>query len=164
VTERVLIAGIGNIFFGDDGFGVEVVRRLAREARLGAHVDVVDVGIAGLHLAYRLIERYALLIAVDAIARGGAPGTLYVLEPSFGGDGDGDGDGDGGVQPDGHSIDLRSVLAMARALGAEPCRALVVGCEPSVMDEGIGLSAAVTAAVEPAMHRIRQLAEGRGEP
>jgi hydrogenase maturation protease len=151
---RVLIAGIGNIFLGDDGFGVEVARRLQRES-LPAHVEVVDVGIAGLHLAYRLLDGYDLLIAVDAVTRGEAPGTVYVVEPAL---------DDAPGHADAHAVDLRSVFAMVRALGGQLGRVLVVGCEPAELEERMGLSAVATAAIEPAMRRVRQIAEGAAEP
>jgi hydrogenase maturation protease len=153
---RTLIAGIGNVFLGDDGFGPEVARRLAAEA-LPPHVDVVDAGIAGLHLAYRLLDGYELLIAVDIVARGEPPGTMYLLEPRLDDD-----DGDAAA-PDAQSVYLPSVLAMARAMGGGPRRALVVGCEPAELEERMGLSAAVAAAVEPAVRRVRRLAEGEAE-
>ena len=146
---RVLVAGIGNVFLGDDGFGPEVARRLAAQ-RLPDGVEVADVGIAGLHLAYRLLEPYTLVIAIDACRRGDAPGTLYLLEPSR---------DERAVTPDAHSIHLPSVLAMTRALGGEPSRVLVLGCEPESF-EGMGLSPAVNAAIEPAIRRVRQLARG----
>ena len=147
---RVLVAGIGNIFFADDGFGVEVARRLSCEP-LPPNVEVVDVGIAGLHLAYRLLDGYDLVIAVDAVTRGAAPGTLFVVEPSL---------DDGVGRADAHSVDLPSVFAMVRAMGGTLGRVVVVGCEPAELEERMGLSAVATAAVEPAMRRVRQLAEG----
>ncbi len=153
--KRVLVAGVGNVFLGDDGFGVEVARRLAGTP-LAPGIEVVDAGIAGLHLAYRLLEGYDLVVAVDAVARGGAPGTVYVLEPPLDG-------GAAQAQADAHAIDLQSVFAMVRAMGGRLGRVLVVGCEPASIEEGMGLSAAVQAAVEPAMQRVRGIAEGAGE-
>jgi hydrogenase maturation protease len=147
---RVLVAGIGNIFFGDDGFGVEVARRLAVEP-LPANVEVVDAGIAGVHLAFRLLDGYDLVIAVDAVSRGDAPGTVYVLEPAL---------DDAPGRADAHSVDLRSVFAMVRTMGGTLGRVIVVGCEPAELEERMGLSAAALAAVEPAMRRVRQIAEG----
>jgi hydrogenase maturation protease len=147
---RVLVAGIGNVFFGDDGFGVEVARRLAAEP-LPDGVEVLDVGIRGLHLAYRLLDGYDLVVAVDAVSRGGAPGTVYVLEPELDSE---------PVRTDAHAVNLRSVVAMARTLGGRPGRVLLVGCEPAELDEGMGLSAVVATAIEPAVRRIRQIAEG----
>jgi len=151
--SRVLVAGIGNVFLGDDGFGVEVARRLAG-GPLPDGVEVLDVGIRGLHLAYRLLDGYELLIAVDAVARGGAPGTVYVLEPAPG--------EPAPARPDAHAIDLPSVLTTARALGAPEARVLVVGCEPAECVERMGLSDVVERAVEPAAQRVRELARSGG--
>ena len=81
MSARILIAGVGNIFFGDDGFGMEVVRRLSLQPPEGA--QVIDFGIRGLHLAYALLEPLDLLLVVDALSRGGAPGTVYALEPDL---------------------------------------------------------------------------------
>jgi hydrogenase maturation protease len=147
---RVLIAGIGNVFLGDDGFGVEVVRRLA-ETPLPAGVELADVGIRGLHLAYQLAEGYDLFVAVDTVSRGGAPGTLYVVEPQL---------ADEPGRADAHSIDLQSVFAMVRALDGKLGRVLVVGCEPESLEERIGLSPIVEAAIAPTVQRIRHIAEG----
>ncbi len=84
MKERILIAGIGNIFLGDDAFGVEVVRRLSRSARkLPDEVRIVDFGIRGFDLAYALMEGYEVAILVDATPRGGVPGTLYTIEPDL---------------------------------------------------------------------------------
>lgn len=148
---RVLIAGIGNVFLGDDGFGVEVARRLADGDGLPPDVEVVDAGIAGLHLAFRLLEGYDLFIAVDVVARGEAPGTIYVLEPRLDGE---------PAQADAHAINLPSVFAMVRAMGGALGRVLVVGCEPARLDAEMGLSPAVAAAIDPVIRRVRQLAEG----
>jgi hydrogenase maturation protease len=150
---RILVAGIGNVFLGDDGFGVEVVRRLAA-APLPPGVEVLDVGIRGLHLAYRLLDGYDLVIAVDAVARGNAPGTVYVLEPAL--------DAAPPARPDAHAIDLAAVLATAQSLGGRPGRVVVVGCEPADLAERMGLSAAVEGAVEPVLVRIQELVRTGG--
>ncbi|HEY7955548.1 MAG TPA: hydrogenase maturation protease [Polyangia bacterium] len=147
--SKVLIAGVGNLFLGDDGFGVEVARRLA-EGPLPDGVEVFDAGIRGLHLAYRLLDGYELLVAVDAVSRGGEPGTVYVIEPEL---------DDDAAKLDAHSLDLPSVFAMVRTLGGQLGRVLVVGCEPAAIEEGIGLSPSVQAAVEPTVQRIRQLTQ-----
>ncbi|MER5427733.1 hydrogenase maturation protease [Streptomyces sp. NPDC002588] len=155
---RTLVAGIGNIFLGDDGFGVETVRRLA-ERRLPEHVEVVDIGVRGVHLAYQLLDGYDTLVVVDATARGEAPGTLYVIEH--------EGPDDGGTHAaapaiDGHRMTPDSVLALLHTLcagtgGEPPGRVLIVGCEPASVEEGIGLSTPVSAAVPEAVRVIEEL-------
>jgi hydrogenase maturation protease len=117
---RILVAGIGNVFLGDDGFGVALAARLARRA-LPPGVDVVDFGIRGMDLALALQEGYDAAVLLDATPRGGAPGTLYVIEPRL---------DDGAVGLDAHGMDPVKVLALARAMGGSPPRTLVVGCEP----------------------------------
>jgi hydrogenase maturation protease len=143
---RILVAGLGNVFLGDDGFGVEVVRRLASSA-LPDGVEVMDVGVRALHLAYRLLDRFDLVIAVDAVARGGAPGTLYLIEPELAA---------AVPLPDAHGADLGAVAAMVDALGGALGRVLIVGCQPATF-EGMQLSPAVAAAVEPALQRVGEL-------
>jgi hydrogenase maturation protease len=149
-VTRTLIAGIGNLFLGDDGFGCEVARRLAL-APLPEGVEVMDAGLRGLHLAYRLLDRYDLLIAVDASVRGGAPGTLYVIEP----------DEATPATADAHGMNLESVLSMLRTLGGEVARVMVVGCEPAELGERMGLSPPVERAVEAAVAHIRAMVEAR---
>lgn len=149
MTPRVLVAGIGNVFLGDDGFGVEVVRALA-ESPLPPDVRVADYGISGMHLAYDLLDGYPILILVDATPRGGTPGTLYVLDV------DPDAVGHSPVV-DGHGMQPDAVLALLRTLGGRAGRVLVVGCEPATVDEGIGLSAPVAAAVDGAVRQVRRL-------
>lgn len=139
---KVLVAGVGNVFLGDDGFGGAVVRRLA-EVGLPGQVRVQDYGIRGLHLAYDLLDRPDLLILIDATERGGPPGTLYVLEP--------DPDGVEPVLADAHGMDLGAVFAQVRALGGELPQTRIIGCEPATVSEAMGLSDPVRAAVEPAV-------------
>jgi hydrogenase maturation protease len=151
MTPRLLVAGIGNIFLGDDGFGVEVVRRLA-ESPLDERVVVEDFGIRGMHLALDLSSGlYDGAILVDAMPCGGEPGTLYVIEPDAGGE------AAAGVPVDAHSLTPSAVLAWVRHLGGEPGRILVVGCEPASVDESLGLSASVAAAVDDAVRVVREL-------
>jgi hydrogenase maturation protease len=161
--KRVLVAGVGNVFLGDDGFGVEVARRLAGEA-LPDGVEVVDIGIRGLHLAYQLLEGYDLLIAIDAVARGGPPGTLYLLEPDANAGAEGAAPRPEANAPEAHGIGLGQVFAMVRALGGTLGRVLVVGCEPARVEESMGLSEVVQSAVGPAVQRVRQLAWQAIEP
>ena len=120
-APRVLVAGIGNVFLGDDGFGVEVATRLAAR-KLPAGVEVADVGIRGMHLAFSL-QDYDAAILVDATPRGQPPGTLYVIEPD-------PAQAEGML--DAHSMDPVRVLGLAKVLGSLPARVLVVGCEPAV--------------------------------
>ena len=148
MTTRTLVAGIGNIFNGDDGFGSEVAQRLAAlPARDGVRVE--DYGIRGVHLAYELLEGYDLLVLIDALSRGDAPGTVYVLEPDV--------DLDEVPPLDSHQMDPRAVLGMVAELGGEIGRVLVVGCEPADMGEGIGLSPAVAAAVDGAVRLVGEI-------
>jgi hydrogenase maturation protease len=121
VSGRILVAGIGNIFLGDDGFGCEVVRRLA-EHELPEGVEVRDFGIRGMDLAYALMDPYDAVVFVDAVPRGEEPGTVYLIEAEVPNEGE--------VALDTHGMDPVSVIRLARVLGAEVPRTLVVGCEP----------------------------------
>jgi hydrogenase maturation protease len=145
VKGTVLVAGIGNIFLSDDGFGPEVARRLAGRA-LPENVKVVDYGIRGMHLAYDLLEGYDGLVIVDALARQGTPGDLVVLEvgPEDLGTGD----------FDAHGMEPVAVLASLGSMGGELPPTYVVGCEPVDVSEGMGLSPEVQAAVEPAIDAV----------
>lgn len=125
---RVLVAGVGNLFLGDDGFGVEVVRRLA-EREMPPGVDVVDFGIRGMDLAFALQRDYEAVIFVDTAPRGESPGTLSVIEPHV--------PRDGGVAMDTHGMDPVAVLRLAREMGGVPARTLrVVACEPENVMSG----------------------------
>jgi hydrogenase maturation protease len=152
MTRRILVAGIGNIFLGDDGFGVEVVHRLGGE-RLPDGVVVADFGIRGVHLAYELAGGgYNGVILVDAAPRGGAPGTLYAIEvdaeATVGSTGD----------ADAHSLTPAHVLAWLRRIGGECGRVVIVGCEPASIDETMGLSEPVAGSIDVAMQMVRALA------
>ncbi|MEV8530511.1 hydrogenase maturation protease [Streptomyces sp. NPDC051211] len=163
MSAGTLVAGIGNVFLGDDGFGVEAVRSLSAH-RLPPEVRVVDFGVRGVHLAYQLLDGYDTLVLVDATARGGAPGTLYLIEA----------DRPGSVAPgsavlDGHHMSPDAVLALLDTLCAgtgstPPRRTLVLGCEPASTEEGIGLSAPVAAAVPQAVRMLLDLLRGDAEP
>jgi hydrogenase maturation protease len=180
MTGKTLIAGVGNIFLGDDGFGVEVATRLA-EADLPDGVTVVDYGIRGMHLAYDLANGYDAAILIDATPRGGAPGTIYVIEPDLGsgpaasagpdadaadGDAADGGAGDAGAADpvdasplfNAHGMQPDVVFGMLDMLdGGRPDRILVVGCEPASVDYGMGLSDAVTASVDEAVQVVLEL-------
>lgn len=164
--QRILIACIGNIFLGDDGFGVEVAQRmLSRKNRpYPENVQVVDFGIRGMDLAYTLLEDYDTLVLVDAVPRGGQPGTLYLIEPDVAHLNSEQGAQAGRVALDTHSMDPVKVLAYARTLGAKPVRTLLVGCEPSAfdgadawMEMSMGLSEPVQNAIDPAIQMIDSL-------
>ncbi|GAX49411.1 hydrogenase maturation protease [Streptomyces olivochromogenes] len=155
-SGKVLVAGIGNIFLGDDGFGVETVRALTGR-QLPPHVEAVDIGVRGVHLAYQVLDGYDTLILVDATARGERPGTLYVIEHDSADAGE-----PHGVALDGHRMTPDTVLALLGTLcattgGQPPRRTLVVGCEPASVEEGIGLSPPVSAAVPEAVRLIEEL-------
>ncbi len=155
-TPRILVGGIGNIFLGDDAFGVEVVKRL-KAKRLPRGVEVVDFGIKGIDLTYALLDDYGAAILVDAIPRGERPGTLYVIEPEEEDEGDA-----ADLVPQTHSLDPASVLRLVRRLGGRIDPLLLVGCEPTppdVDDMLQGLSAPVAAVVEEAVRTIESLIE-----
>jgi hydrogenase maturation protease len=154
--QHILIAGIGNIFLGDDAFGVEVAQRMAaRRPRDG--VRVVDFGIRGFDLAYAILDGPDLTIMVDASQRGEQPGTLYVIEPAW------EELAEPGAQAiETHAMTPLRVLQLVKTLGGEPPRVLVVGCEPATLesDDGhIGLSAPVQAAVDEAINLITSLVD-----
>ena len=151
LEKQILVAGVGNAWLKDDGFGGHVVRRLsARELPSGA--TVLDFGTGGLDLAYEVMRGYDALVLVDVSRQGGEPGTLYVMEAdpeSVEGDIE---DGDV-INP--HGMDPRTVLRFVKAVGAWPGKVLVVACEPAdVEDVGLGLSPSVEAAVEGAVDLV----------
>ncbi len=145
---KTLVAGIGNIFNGDDGFGSEVAQRLTRRP-IPDGVRVEDYGIRGVHLAYELLEGYDLVVLIDALPRGEPPGTVFVLEPEV--------DLDDVPPLDSHQMDPRAVLGMVAEMGGKMGRLLLVGCEPADIDEGIGLSPPVAAAVDAAVAMVEEL-------
>ncbi|GAA3119319.1 MULTISPECIES: hydrogenase maturation protease [Nonomuraea] len=148
--NRVLVAGIGNVFLGDDGFGVEVVRRMDAAALPGS-VSVSDYGIRGVHLAYELLGgAYDTLIMVDAVEIDGPPGTVAVLEI--------DDEPVDVAQVDGHGMHPQAVLDLLARLGGRVPRVLLVGCRPQTVDEVMGLSEPVAAAVEGAVAAVTALA------
>jgi hydrogenase maturation protease len=151
-----LVACVGNIFMGDDAFGVEVAKRLA-ERQLAAGVAVIDFGIRSYDLAYALMNDWDLKILVDALPRGGRPGTIYVMEPDIPAN-------VGQEALDAHSMNPVAVLQLVSALGGEVGRLLVVGCEPETVEpspEGeIGLSDPVRGALDEAVRVIEGLIVG----
>jgi hydrogenase maturation protease len=154
MSQRVLIAGVGNIFLQDDGFGVEVVKRLAAES-LPDWVRVADFGIRGVHLAYEMLDGdYDAAILVDAASRGEEPGTVYLIEPDIE-----TVDAPEPASLDAHGMDPQVVLQTIKTLGGMRGRLYIVGCEPLEMEEGIGLSAPVAGGVEDAIKLVHNIVE-----
>ena len=158
LAPSILIAGIGNIFLGDDAFGVEVAQRLASRT-LPERVKVTDFGIRGFDLAYALLDGSDVTILVDACPRGGAPGTLYTIEPDLSALDSPD------VQQssvDAHSMNPMNVIRLAKTMGGKLKKILLVGCEPATLgpEEGqMGLSEPVAAMVDEAVETIESLVE-----
>jgi hydrogenase maturation protease len=154
--QRILIAGIGNIFLGDDGFGCEVTRRLMMRT-WPEGVRVVDFGIRGFDLAYALLDGYETTIFIDATPRGDRPGTLYTIEPDLE---ELDNLDAQGMLVETHGMNPLKVLGMVKSMGGELKRILLVGCEPATLgsEEGqMGLSEPVEAAVEQAVCIVEKL-------
>lgn len=158
--STILIAGMGNVLRRDDGFGVEVARRLAGSGRLPDGVKVIEVGIGGIHLVQELMAGYEMLVIIDAVERDSAPGTVYVLEaevPAL------------EAWPeierqdflaDMHYTTPSKALILARALHVLPAQVYIVGCQPVEVDElGIGLSEVVEGATAETMRRIERLVQ-----
>lgn len=157
---RVLIAGVGNLLRGDDGFGVEVARQLLQQPPelRGATVTVIETGIGGMHVVQELLSGYDALIVIDAVDRGTAPGTLFLLEPDR-------------VDPsswpeevrrdffaDTHYAEPSHALALAEAVGALPSRVIVIGCQVTTVDDLLeGLSPAVSGAAATVAKRLPDL-------
>jgi hydrogenase maturation protease len=158
---RVLVAGVGNVFLGDDGFGVAVVQRLLEGPPLSERVDVADYGIRGVHLAYDLLDgRHEALVLVDALPLREPPGTLAVLAVDVDDPGWTLRPSDALEAPaaDGHGMDPESVLRLLRSLGGRVDRVVVVGCQPAAIEERMGLSAPVEAAVAEAVRVVAEQA------
>jgi hydrogenase maturation protease len=157
---RILIAGVGNVLRGDDGFGVEVAQALSRSGSLPKEVTVFEGGIAGIPLVQELMDGYDALIIADAIERGGAPGTIYVIEPDITDPSMLDPSSLHASLADAHYTEPSKVLVLAKALGVLPPQVFIVGCQPAGFDEfGAELSDAVKAAVQVAISRIESLIE-----
>ena len=151
MSARIFVVGVGNIFLGDDGFGVEVATRMKRRP-IPDGVRVDDYGIRGVHLAYELLEgSYDLVVLVDALDLGEEPGMISVFEPEL--------DGHAEVAPDAHDLDPASVMGLLAGLGGSVGRMLVVGCQPSSVDEHMGLSAPVEAAVDEAIRVVDEIVQ-----
>lgn len=145
-TPAILVAGIGNIFLGDDGFGPEVLRHVAQRD-IPSCVSVTDYGIGGMHLAYDLLDGWDALVLVDALPPQGRPGRLHVFEADHKAL-------TATTGLDAHAMDPAAVFASLSALGGTPPHTVVVGCEVSTVDEAMGLSEVVAAAVPDAVSAV----------
>jgi hydrogenase maturation protease len=152
MSARILIAGLGGTFQGDAGFGVEAARRLARDP-LPAGVTVSDVGIRSLHLAYAMLERPELLLVIDAVRRGGPPGTVYLMDVTE------ETSGPPHPIPEAHGMNIDTVVTALWTLGGKRPPILLVGCEPSFLGERMGLSAAAKRALPKVVELVRATTE-----
>ena len=144
-APRIIVACVGNVLRRDDGFGYAVAERLGP---LPDGVELVESGIGGIALLQELMRGCDGLVIVDAVERGAAPGTLFVIEPEVG--------APSGV-PDMHLANPDQVLALAKAMDCLPGRVLLVGCQPrDVEGLGQGLSPPVARAVGPAAEEVRR--------
>jgi len=147
-VRRILVAGVGNVLRGDDGFGPAVVARLGD---VPAGVETIETGIGGVALLQELLAGCDGFVLVDAVDRGAAPGTLFELRPEV---------GEAVHVADVHLANPDRVLSMAKTMGALPARVRIVGCQPAEVDElGQGLSAVVEAAVGPAVATVRRIVD-----
>jgi hydrogenase maturation protease len=150
-VRKILVAGIGNAWMGDDGFGSEVVKRLG-EIELPHGVAVMDFGTGGLNLAYEVMRGYDALMILDISEQGGTPGTLYVIEA----DEDSiDGSIEDGATINPHGMDPKTMLRFVKSIGAWPGKVVVIACEPQTVAEiGFKLSESVAGALEPAIQLV----------
>lgn len=155
---RILVAGVGNVLRGDDGFGVVVAKELLESERYGSDVTILETGIAGIPLVQELMNGYDLLIIADTIHRGGLPGTIYVLEPEVPAPDEKSGNELHQALADAHYSDPSKVLVLARALDVLPAKVFLICCEPTAYDElGADLSPPVRYAVRVALEKIDSL-------
>jgi hydrogenase maturation protease len=152
---RTLVAGLGNIFHGDDGVGCAVAQALVAET-VPPGVVVRDFGIRGVHLAYELLDGYDLVVMVDAVQRGAEPGTIHVIEHKQ------DGQAQSGTLMDAHDMAPDEVLALVPMLGGVLGRVVIVGCEPETIMPGIGLSATVASSVRTAVRLVLEIVHDAG--
>lgn len=152
----ILVACVGNIFRSDDGFGVEVAAALHAGEPLPDEVRVVDFGIRSVHLVYELLTGYDVLVLVDTVGRqSGPPGSLYLIEPDLPSRERGDAVPE--IVLDAHDLSPGGVMTLVPSLGGQVDQILVVGCQPGTLEDGIGLSPAVAAAVAPAAAMVRDV-------
>ncbi|MGV9306039.1 MULTISPECIES: hydrogenase maturation protease [unclassified Nonomuraea] len=163
MSRKVLVAGVGNVFLGDDGFGVEVARRLLSEGGLPAEAVVADFGIRGVHLAYELLSGYDEMIMIDALPMDEPPGTLAVLEPALDEHGPADDVLARAALADAHGMTPEAIFGLMRAYGVTIGRVVIVGCQPADVSPGMELSEAVARAVPRAAGLVRELFGPRQE-
>lgn len=155
---KVLIAGVGNVLRGDDGFGVEVAQALRHNNNFSDDTTVFEAGIAGISLVQELMDGYEVLIIADAVERGGEPGTIYVIEPDIPDPEDFTPSELHRSLADAHYTEPSKALVLARALKVLPPKVILVGCQPAGYDElGAELSPAVKRAIPTALGRIESL-------
>lgn len=158
--SKMLIAGMGNVLRGDDGFGVEVAKRLADRQQLAAGVRVVEVGIGGIHLVQELMDGFEMLVVIDAVERGSPPGTIHLLSaevPDLSGWTE---DARGDFLADMHYTTPAKALILAKALGVLPPSVFILGGQPAATDAiGIGLSEPMARAVSEAVQTIESLVQ-----
>ncbi len=158
----LLVAGMGNVLRHDDGFGVEIARRLMAGDALPAGVKVIDIGIGGIHLVQELMDGYDALVVIDAVERGSEPGTVHLLVADVADLTLWSDDERGDFLPDMHYTTPSKALILARALGVLPPRVFILGCQPGETDAlGIGLTAPVERAATEALRTIAELLDQR---
>ena len=154
-ARRVLVVGVGNVLQGDDGFGVEVARRLAQRTDLSPGVTILEIGIGGMGMVQELYNGYSALVVVDAVDRGGAPGTTYLLEVEVPDMMDLSAEQQQDHMSDVHLATPSRAFILAKALGVLPPSVYMLGCQPQVIDDLIiGLSEPVERAVKPSIERL----------
>ena len=151
-----MVAAMGNVLRGDDGFGAAVLRRLSERGELPPQVRAVDVGIGGIPLVQELLDGWEYLVIIDAVRRGKAPGTVMTLRPTVPVISDAPAADVAGIIGDPHTTNPSRVLLLARALGVLPREIIILGCEPLTSDDDLrlGLSEPVAAAVDAAVDRV----------
>lgn len=156
--NRILVAGMGNVLRHDDGFGVEVAKRLGAQNHLPANVKVIEVGIGGIHLVQELMAGYDVLVVIDALERQSAAGTVHVLQADVPDLSTWTDDARGDFLADMHYTTPTKAMILAKALGVLPPTVFLIGCQPAEFDDiGIGLSAVVDQATTQAMREIEKL-------
>ncbi len=156
--SRILIAGMGNVLRGDDGFGVETAKRLAACDSLGPDTRVIEVGIGGIHLVQELMDGYDTLVVIDAVDRGSTPGTVHLLVAEVPDLAEWAEHERSDFLADMHYTTPSKALILAKALGVLPPKAYILGCQPAEVDAiGIGLTDPVAMAVAEAVQVVQRM-------